>query len=117
MSFIRLLSMGLFNLSVAYSPQLLAHAHPQQQSPAANAVISTPAEVRMTFSEPLEAAFSQITVLNAKGDSVTANKATVDGQSLVLVLPALTAGRYTVKWAVVASDGHRSKGNYSFSVK
>jgi copper resistance protein C len=29
----------------------------------------------------------------------------------------LQAGRYTVHWVAVASDGHRTHGDYAFEVK
>jgi methionine-rich copper-binding protein CopC len=32
-------------------------------------------------------------------------------------LPALTAGVYTVTWSVLAVDGHRTQGDYRFTLK
>jgi methionine-rich copper-binding protein CopC len=32
-------------------------------------------------------------------------------------LPALPSGRYRVFWTVVARDGHRTEGDFSFRVK
>jgi methionine-rich copper-binding protein CopC len=41
-----------------------------------------------------------------------------DDATLVEVgLPRLSAGRYRVSWSVVARDGHRREGAFSFLVK
>jgi Uncharacterized protein, homolog of Cu resistance protein CopC len=34
-----------------------------------------------------------------------------------LALPQLTAGRYAVRWTAVATDGHRTQGDFAFIVK
>jgi len=41
-----------------------------------------------------------------------------DDATLVEVgLPRLSAGRYRVFWSVIARDGHRREGSFSFLVK
>jgi methionine-rich copper-binding protein CopC len=32
-------------------------------------------------------------------------------------LPAIPPGRYTVRWGVLAVDGHRTEGDYIFALK
>ena len=110
-----LLLTGLLAAPLAWS-----HAKPQQQSPAPESTVASPAEIRLVFNENIEPAFSMHSVANAKGESVTAAKAAVDDathRTLTLPLPALTPGMYVVKWAAVGPDGHRVKGSYSFTVK
>lgn len=96
-----------------------AHALLKMQEPQANAVIKTPAEIRLAFSEPIEPDFSSIKVLDESGKRVALiTMKTLPESTLAMHagLPALAAGHYTVVWAVLARDGHRSTGTYRFSV-
>jgi methionine-rich copper-binding protein CopC len=105
---------------VALAGNAWAHAHPKSMVPAADATVAAPAEVSMTFTEALEAAFSSIAVVDAAGHAVANGKAEVDSVAptvMHLALPALAPGVYTVKWVAVARDGHRTSGSYSFTVK
>ncbi|WP_250475372.1 copper resistance protein CopC [Caballeronia sp. GAFFF1] len=97
-----------------------AHVFPQKQEPGAGATVAAPPRIRIVFDGPLEPAFSTLTVTDASGKQVNTEKSKVDAQQpsiATLALPALPAGRYTVHWAAVADDGHRTHGDYSFEVK
>lgn len=97
-----------------------AHAHPMNQTPAPDATVSAPAEVTLIYGEAIEPALSHLTVVDARGERVSQAKSTVTDHShktLRLPLPTLTAGQYKVEWVVVGSDGHRTHGNYTFTVK
>ncbi|WP_233801644.1 copper resistance CopC family protein [Paraburkholderia sp. HP33-1] len=97
-----------------------AHVFPQKQEPGAGASVAAPAQVKLTFDGPLEPAFSSLTVSDASGKQVSAQKSSVDAQRpavMTVPLPTLTAGHYTVHWVAVASDGHRTHGDYGFDVK
>ncbi|QDW52574.1 copper homeostasis periplasmic binding protein CopC [Burkholderia sp. KBS0801] len=105
-----------------------AHAHPKTMEPAADATLSSaPHEVAIDFSETLEPAFSSIAVTDSHGQSVADGKSAVaDGKSAVdagnrkrmhVALTNLSAGTYTVAWVAVASDGHRTQGRYTFTLK
>ncbi|MDR3428315.1 MULTISPECIES: copper homeostasis periplasmic binding protein CopC [Silvimonas] len=96
-----------------------AHAHPHEQSPAPNATVAAPQEVRIAYTEELEQSLSSLKVLDGSG-KVLADKATLDAADhkvIHLPLPALSAGVYTVEWVAVAEDGHRTNGKYTFTVK
>jgi methionine-rich copper-binding protein CopC len=98
----------------------LAHVFPQKQEPGAGASVAAPAQVKVTFDGPLEPAFSSLTVTDASGKQVSTQKSSVDAQQPAVMsvpLPALAAGHYTVHWVAVASDGHRTHGDYGFDVK
>jgi copper resistance protein C len=98
----------------------LAHVFPQKQEPGAGATVAAPTQVKLTFDGPLEPAFSSLTVSDASGKPVSTQKSSVDAQQpavMTVPLPALTAGHYTVHWVAVASDGHRTHGDYGFDVK
>jgi methionine-rich copper-binding protein CopC len=97
-----------------------AHVFPSKQEPAAGSTVSAPAQVRITFNGPLEPAFSTLTVTDAAGKPVTAGKAAIDAKApdvISVPVSGLAAGPYTVHWVAVASDGHRTHGDYTFSVK
>ena len=97
-----------------------AHAHLISSEPAANAEVAAPAAVTIHFTEPLEPAFSKITLDDASGKDAAANASEVDGKDarvMHLALPQLIAGRYAVHWIAVATDGHRTQGDFAFNVK
>ena len=97
-----------------------AHVFPQTQSPSAGAEVPPPENVTIVFDGPLEPAFSSLTVSNSTGKQVNAVKAQVDPndrKSIHVALPSLPPDKYTVRWVAVASDGHRTQGDYSFRVK
>jgi hypothetical protein len=108
-------------LALACSARAMAHAMIKQSSPAQDAVLAgAPKEVTLTFNEKVEAMFTSAKVVNAAGSAVSKSKAVVDpadGATVRLPLPALAAGKYTVKWQAVGSDGHRRNGEIRFSVK
>ncbi|OZI34578.1 hypothetical protein CAL29_13855 [Bordetella genomosp. 10] len=108
---------------LAALPQMAwAHAHLKQSSPAKDAVVQTsPAQVTASFTEGLEPAFSSLTLVDAAGKPVDGAKAApAPGDDKTLVLPVATplpAGAYTVKWQALSKDGHKTQGDWSFTVK
>ena len=105
---------------LAMTGMACAHVFPQKQEPGAGATVASPAQVRIVFDGPLEAAFSSLTVTDPSGKQVNTEKAAVDEHQPALIavpLPPLAAGHYTVHWVAVASDGHRTHGDYAFNVK
>lgn len=107
--------------AVVASPFAAAHASLTSSNPEAGAsVASAPKEITLTFNEKVEEAFSTITLSDGEGKPVVSDKAKVDAANpaiLRLKAPALTAGSYTVTWAVAGHDGHRRKGDFKFTVK
>lgn len=95
-----------------------AHAHPLKSSPAANTTVKAPQQVSIDFSEPLEPAFSSLTVSDAKGTAISSQQAAFNDtrRTMSVSLPKLHPGRYRVVWKAVAVDGHRSAGAYDFTV-
>lgn len=98
-----------------------AHARPKTLEPAANATLSSaPHAVTIDFSETLEPAFSSIAVTDSNGQSVADGKSVVDAgnrKQMHVALTNLAPGAYTVAWVAVASDGHRTQGRYTFTLK
>jgi copper resistance protein C len=98
-----------------------AHVFPDHQDPGAGAVLSaSPHMVRIWFDGQLEPVFSTIKVEDAEGHLIAraaADAGTPDHTLLQTPLPSLTPGAYKVIWNVVARDGHRTAGQYEFSVR
>jgi methionine-rich copper-binding protein CopC len=114
------LSRNLFLASLlAIAPLAFAHTHPTAMMPAADSTVSSPEMIMIHFSEPLEPKFSSISVTDSGGHVVNkeASACAQDAKSMSLKLPALKPGAYTVNWVGVATDTHRSQGDYKFTVK
>jgi methionine-rich copper-binding protein CopC len=98
-----------------------AHAFLDHAMPSVGGTIPTsPQEVRLSFSERVEPAFSGVELSTAQGQPITTPAATSDpGDSaqLVLHVPSLAPGRYKITWHVVSADTHRSQGDYVFDIK
>ncbi|QBJ80454.1 copper homeostasis periplasmic binding protein CopC [Aquitalea sp. USM4] len=96
-----------------------AHAHLKAAEPAANSVVSSPASLNLSFSEALEVKFSGIKLSNADKQDIGLGEPTLaNGGKTLTVKPAqpLPAGNYKLEWHVLSTDGHKTKGTYSFSV-
>ncbi|MFS8103284.1 copper resistance protein CopC [Lentzea alba] len=98
-----------------------AHAIVISTSPAGWEVLGTsPAEVSLTFSEPVELGLATVRILGPAGDTITtaAPVHAVDRpEVLVVSVPrALSDGSYTVNWQVTSADTHPVRGTFVFSV-
>jgi methionine-rich copper-binding protein CopC len=117
----KILTACVFSAATLAAPLAMAHAKLTASNPAAGAVLETaPADISLTFNEKIEQAFSNVTLTNSEGKAVETVKAKVDATNPAVVrvhTNGLSAGKYTVKWAVAGHDGHRRTGTFSFSVK
>lgn len=103
-------------------PSAWAHAHLTHQYPAANAeVIAAPQAITLNLSESIEPGFSGAKVIGSKNENIKtlpAKRNEQDKTQLIVPLAdALKPGSYTVNWHVVSVDGHKTKGQYTFTVK
>ena len=99
-----------------------AHARLQGADPAPGAVLLVPpAAIRLTFSEPVEAALSGITLTDAAGHRVPTGKPATDPKDqAVLIVPVtgtLAPGLHKVAWHAVAADSHKTSGSFGFTLK
>jgi copper transport protein len=95
---------------------ILLRTDPSPQS----TVAAPPAAVHLFFSEPVQGAFGAVRVFDVEGRRADGGEAPRAGQSrteLVLPLPRLRAGTYTVTWRVVSDDGHPVRGGFAFYVE
>ena len=95
-----------------------AHSVPQRFTPAIGATVqSAPGEVRILFDGDVEPAFSTIQVTDGAGRRVDRGETRVDERNRRLVrvkLGPLEPGVYQVTWQILANDGHRGEGTYTF---
>jgi methionine-rich copper-binding protein CopC len=114
------LSVALFALTLLIaSLPAFAHTHPAMMMPAADQTVESPEVVMIHYTEAVEPKFSQITVTDASGHVMNkeASVTSSDGKMISVAMPKLQPGIYTVNWVAVAVDGHRSNGDYKFTVK
>ena len=97
------------------------HAFPDHSEPRVGWTVPTPpSRVRIWFDGMLEPTFSTITVRNADREQVDKGDGRVnpsDGTILEVSLPPLPPGTYRVFWSVVARDGHRTEGDFPFTIE
>lgn len=108
-------------LALATAGEALAHAALLKSEPARRATLSKPPlRVRLWFNERLEPEYSTISVIKeGAGQPVTTQKARVDKDDpklLVLELPKIEPGEYTVKYRVLSVDGHTVDYGYTFTI-
>lgn len=108
-------------LAAATPLWLQAHAFPDHAEPQVGAVITiSPARVRIWFDSILEPLFSTLQVRNTSDQQVDRGDGHVDESDKTLLegsLPPLSPGTYRVFWSVVARDGHRTQGDYTFILR
>jgi methionine-rich copper-binding protein CopC len=109
-------------VSMAWAaPPAQAHALLTASTPADGASVGEPPqEIRLTFSEALDPALSEVRVLDTSGKEVNRGKAEpVPGQPAQVRVPLrpLDQGTYTASWRVTSpADGHTTVGSVAFGV-
>lgn len=116
---------GAIALSAAWillwcSPAL-AHAELVKTEPAVDTTLKQPrGEVRLYFSEPVDAEFSPLEVYGPGGDRVDRDDTRVaPGDARVVeasLRDGLDKGSYKVRWRVTSLDGHVIDGTYGFTI-
>ena len=99
----------------------LAHSMLVKAEPPRRAVLAkAPVQVRLWFNEEIEGDYAALVVLDAEKHPVTEIKpqlAPDDPKSIVLPLPELVPGKYSVKFRVLSVDGHVVESSFDFTVK
>lgn len=105
---------------LAQTSPVFAHAFLERASPPVGSEVSAaPSELSITFTEGVEPLFSTIEVDGANGAAIATGKPHVASDSdrrLVLELPKLLPGTYTVIWHVTSVDTHKTEGRYTFTI-
>ncbi|WP_047303859.1 copper homeostasis periplasmic binding protein CopC [Pseudomonas fluorescens] len=106
--------------SLLGASSVFAHAHLKSSTPAADSSVTAPNELRLVFSEGVEAAFTQVKISKDGAPLEVKSLATegADKKTLIVtpVATPLRAGEYKVEWHAVSVDTHKSEGSYSFKV-
>ena len=97
-----------------------AHAYLKQSNPSVNTKLETsPKNISLVFSEPIQPAFHHIEVFGEDGN-VELQESFIpddDGTKLIAKLKQdLVKGVYTIKWRVISSDGHPIEGTIPFTI-
>jgi len=99
------------------SAPAMAHAFLDRAAPAAGENLrAAPTRIELHFTEPLEPAFSAVTVTDENGHDMGAGPPAIGGSEMDLPLKTLAPGRYRVSWHAVSVDTHRTEGKYNFLV-
>lgn len=104
---------------LACSQALFAHAILMESTPKANTTVNgSEVNISLRYNVRIDGSRSRIQLLNPDG---TATPLTLDKQPTPDVLQCkatgLKPGAYKIKWNVLASDGHMSKGEVPFTVQ
>jgi methionine-rich copper-binding protein CopC len=103
-------------LSLAWSDPCLSHAKLQGSIPAANARIAhAPPTLTLNFSEDAQLAVLKLTT-SGTAVPVTVDRGAKPASTVVVSLPPLKPGQYEVQWSAIATDGHITKGSFSFTI-
>lgn len=97
-----------------------AHARLEASEPKASSVLTqAPQRIRLQFNEPIEPAFSKVALTNVQGTGIAVKAVPDDDRhkALAVSLPALRPGEYRVRWTAMGHDGHKTRGEFSFTVK
>ena len=109
---------------IAFARPVLAsrfHAHLERSEPTANDTLAAaPRVLKLWFSEKIELKTSNVKLEGAAGAVALGDlmrEDTKDAPVTAAVTKVLPAGSYTVRWTAGGSDGHPTKGTYSFILK
>jgi methionine-rich copper-binding protein CopC len=98
-----------------------AHAKLLASEPSNGATLTAaPADVKLHYNEPVEAAMSSIKLFGPGNTAMAAGKparAEGDSKTLVVPLPVLPAGDYRLEWSTMGHDGHHMKGDVRFTIR
>jgi copper transport protein len=102
------------------SAPAFAHAVLEGSDPAAGAEITrAPAQITLTFDEPVETSLGSLRVLDATGRQRSSGAVVHpdgDPARIAIRLGPLPRGRYVVVWRVVSVDSHIVGGGYAFGI-
>jgi copper resistance protein C len=115
--FVLALSLALVGTNAAF-----AHAHLLSEKPADKATVSTaPTVLMLKFSEGVALGFTGVKVTGPGMTVIATGTGSLDPkEDSLLTIPVsgkLAAGLYTVAWHALSTDGHKTSGTYSFTVK
>jgi copper resistance protein C len=104
-------------ICLAAASPAVAHTELIGSSPADGATLTTPpAEVLLEFSEPVQAEFGQVAVLDDADVHHEQGNPQIVGATVTQGVDALSAGTYRISYRVGSADGHPITGTLAFTV-
>ena len=95
-----------------------AHAELMSTSPPAGHAVAPPSAVTFTFDDVVQLPPAALRVTGPHGAPVTVHAMQPNSKTLQGMFPrTLAAGAYSVRWRIVADDGHIVSGKLRFSVR
>lgn len=114
---VALLSFAAFSSSFTVLPAS-AHAVLLESSPALKSSVAGPdVPLRLRFNVRIDAARSRLTLVDPDGSSQTLQISKQDPPNTISAqAKGLRPGTYRLRWQVLASDGHITRGEIPFTV-
>ena len=117
-----MLMAGMLALAMlSLAPRALAHAFLERaQPPVGSEVTTPPQQIVLTFTEGVEPLFSTVELRDPNGAVVPTGQPRTsrdDNRRLIVDLPALAHGEYSVVWHVTSVDTHKTEGSFRFTVR
>jgi copper resistance protein C len=116
----RFLASGLFVLAfiLIFKSPVSAHAVLVESIPAVNSIVSGPdIPIKLRFNSRIDKARSTLTLVRPDGST---QRLEIDKQTSADALASqatgLAKGAYVLRWQVLASDGHTTRGEVRFNV-
>lgn len=102
------------NCAPAFAHSFLVEATPSSK----DHVSASPKVVKLRFGGGVEPAYSKLTIEAPDGKTLAEGAIGVPekDRELSVNAPALSPGKYTVRYRVLSKDGHIVEGNYEFTV-
>lgn len=109
---------SLATVLLAASPAAFAHAMLVRSSPANQAVVHTrQVDIALDYDSRIEARRCTVKLTDAAGKPVALQmQRSAKPSELNAVAHGLANGKYQIHWQVLASDGHITRGDVSFTV-
>jgi copper transport protein len=106
-------------VALALPASAFAHASLRTETPGfRQRLAASPRQVVLQFDQTVDALPKAIVVLTPDGKNVAGTpRAVPSARELVVALPRLRKGPYTVRWQALSNDGHIVSGVYTFGVK
>jgi methionine-rich copper-binding protein CopC len=105
----------LLPVAPAYAHAMLERTKP----PVGGEVTASPTQLVLTFTEGVEPLFTTVQVRDPTGADVAIGKPHTEpgnGRNVIVQLPVLGRGKYTVNWRATSVDTHKTEGSFQFTV-
>jgi copper resistance protein C len=100
---------------LVWTSPVFAHAALKASAPAADATVSAPQSLTLTFTEKVRLTAVRL-VAGQKTVPVDIDRTAAATATFSLPLSSLTPGAYHVRWTAMGADGHPVNGTFRFTV-